>query len=68
MLTEGGLVLNSEMTALVLTDGGSINNFKIQTCALPEIRTDELLVKVHATGLNPSDYQTAEFLQKTISI
>lgn len=60
----GGLVHNSKMTALVLTDGGSIDNLKIQDIAIPEVKDNELLIKVHATGLNPSDYQTAEFLHK----
>lgn len=64
MLMVGGPVLDSKMTALVLTDGGNIDNLKVKDIEIPRIKEDELLVKVHATGLNPSDYQTAEFLQE----
>lgn len=51
------------MKALALQTGGSIDGFQITELSVPEIKDDELLVKVHATGMNPSDYQTAEFLQ-----
>lgn len=51
------------MKALVLKTGGSIDGFQIAELPTPAIKDDELLVKVHATGMNPSDYQTAEFLQ-----
>lgn len=51
------------MKALVLGKGGSIDGFSVKDIELPEIKPDELLVKVHATGLNPSDFQTAEYMQ-----
>lgn len=51
------------MKALVLEKGGSIDGFCVKDIEIPEIKPDELLVKVHATGLNPSDFQTAEYMQ-----
>ena len=51
------------MKALVLKHGGSIDNFQISDIKIPKYKEDELLVKVMATGLNPSDYQTAEYMQ-----
>lgn len=50
------------MRALVLENGGSIDGFVEKEIAIPKIKGDELLIKVHAVALNPSDYQTAEFL------
>nr|WP_263314078.1 zinc-binding dehydrogenase [Mammaliicoccus sp. Marseille-Q6498] len=52
------------MKALVLKKGGSINNLKKMEVSTPEIKNDELLIKVHATSLNPSDYQTIEYLDE----
>lgn len=50
------------MKALVLQHGGSISNLQFEDIEIPNIKSDELLIKVHAVSLNPSDYQTAEFL------
>lgn len=51
------------MRALVLEKGGSIDGFKDKIVEMPKIKEDELLIKVSAVALNPSDYQTAEYLQ-----
>lgn len=50
------------MKALVLQTGGSLDGFCVKQIDKPVIKPDELLIKVHAVGLNPSDYQTAEYL------
>lgn len=51
------------MKALVLETGGSIDGFCEKEKAIPSIRDDELLVRVHSVALNSSDYQTAEHIQ-----
>lgn len=51
------------MKALVLEYPGSIDGFKIENINKPVPKDDELLVKVYATSLNPSDYQTAEYIK-----
>ncbi len=51
------------MRALVLDKGGLIDGFVVKQINKPSIKEDEVLVKVHACGLNPSDYQTAEYMQ-----
>lgn len=51
------------MKALVLEKGGSIDGFVEKEINVPDIKEDELLIKVHAVALNPSDYQTAEYLE-----
>lgn len=50
------------MRALVLESGGSIDGLKEKGIEIPHIKDDELLIKVYAVALNPSDYQTAEYL------
>ncbi|HIT90652.1 MAG TPA: zinc-binding dehydrogenase [Candidatus Merdenecus merdavium] len=50
------------MKALVLQHGGSIKNLQFEDIPVPKIKANELLIKVHAVALNPSDYQTAEAL------
>lgn len=50
------------MKALVLRHGGNISNLQFEDIPVPDIKSDEVLIKVHAVSLNPSDYQTAEFL------
>lgn len=50
------------MKALVLNKGGNIDNLNMKEIAQPSIDKNELLVKVHATSLNPSDFQTIEYL------
>ena len=49
------------MKAVILDKPGSINGLVMKDVNQPTIKDDELLVEVHAVGLNPSDYQTAEF-------
>lgn len=46
------------MKAFVLIKGGNIKNLHIKEVNKPSIDKNELLVKVHATSLNPSDFQT----------
>ena len=50
------------MKALVLKNGGSIDGLQIADMPIPEFQEDELLIRVKATSLNPSDYQTAEYM------
>lgn len=50
------------MKAVILDKPGSIDGLVMTEINQPTIKDDELLVEVHAVGLNPSDYQTAEFL------
>ncbi len=50
------------MLALVLEKGGSIDGLKEREIEKPQIKEDELLIKVRGVALNPSDYQTAEYL------
>lgn len=50
------------MKAIVLRQGGNIQNLHFEELDIPAIKPDELLIKVHAVSLNPSDYQTIEFL------
>lgn len=52
-----------QMQALVLNRGGDIDNLELTTTAVPYVGDFDLLVKTHATGLNPSDYQTIEYLK-----
>ena len=51
------------MKALVLEKGGTIDGFIEKEIEIPQIKDDELLIKVHTVSLNPSDYQTAEYWQ-----
>lgn len=39
-----------------------MQNLHFEELETPSIKPDELLIKVHAVSLNPSDYQTVEFL------
>lgn len=52
------------MKALVLKKGGNIDNLEKKEVKKPQIKDNELLIKVHATSLNPSDYQTIEYLDE----
>lgn len=52
------------MRAMCFTEGGDISHLSIQELERPSIGEDELLVRVHATAMNPSDYQTLEYLGK----
>ena len=51
------------MKGLILKNGGSIDGFELCKIKEPQCQDNELLVKVMATGLNPSDYQTAKHLK-----
>lgn len=53
------------MKAMYFTKGGSIEHLESGELNVPQIKEDELLIKVHASGMNPSDYQTLEFMDKT---
>lgn len=50
------------MKALYFNEGGNIDHLILGEIDKPEIKDDELLIKVHATGMNPSDYQTIEYM------
>lgn len=46
------------MKAAVLTAFGGVNGFEIQEVPKPKPKPHQVLVRVHATSLNPVDYQT----------
>lgn len=45
------------MKAMVLKKFGGPDSFELQDVAVPEVESDELLVRVIATAINPLDYQ-----------
>lgn len=45
------------MKAMVLKKFGGPDSFELQDVAVPEASAGELLVRVHATAINPLDYQ-----------
>ncbi|KIQ16290.1 NADPH:quinone oxidoreductase [Variovorax paradoxus] len=45
------------MKAIVLTKFGGPDSFELQEVPIPEVGAGELLVRVHATAINPLDYQ-----------
>lgn len=45
------------MKAVVLTAFGGIENLQLQEVPVPSVDPGELLVRVHATSINPLDYQ-----------
>lgn len=47
------------MKALLLKEKNQWKNMKVEETRLPSIQEDEILVEVHAAGLNPVDYKTA---------
>ncbi|TYS89146.1 zinc-binding dehydrogenase [Rossellomorea aquimaris] len=47
------------MEALLLKDKGSWKDMKVEEIETPSPQKGELLVEVHAVGLNPVDYKTA---------
>lgn len=50
------------MKALILDEPGKLESLKvIYNREKPEPKENEIRVKVHAVGLNPSDYQTASY-------
>ena len=46
------------MKAIILTGSGGTENFSIEEISLPVPRPKEVLVKVHAIGVNPVDMKT----------
>lgn len=46
------------MKAAVLTAFGGVNGFEIQEVPKPKPKPHQVLVRVHATSVNPVDYQT----------
>lgn len=46
------------MKAVVLTAFGSVDGFEIREVPKPQPKPDQVLVRVHATSVNPVDYQT----------
>lgn len=49
------------MKVLAVERGGNIDNLKMMKIPKPIINENEVLVKVKAVSLNPSDYQTIEY-------
>lgn len=47
------------MKALVLREAGKWREMKVEEISIPSIKNNEVLVRVHAAGLNPVDYKTA---------
>jgi NADPH:quinone reductase-like Zn-dependent oxidoreductase len=54
------------MKALILTSYGGLDRLALTDIARPEIKSDEILVKIHAAGLNPIDYMIPQGLFKPI--
>lgn len=52
------------MKALIVKKPGTIDGFEVSEISLPDICSDEVRVNVKAVGLNPSDFQTIEFLKE----
>jgi NADPH:quinone reductase-like Zn-dependent oxidoreductase len=48
-----------QMKALLLREKGQWQDMKIEETAVPSPKKGEILVEVHAVGLNPVDYKTA---------
>jgi NADPH:quinone reductase-like Zn-dependent oxidoreductase len=46
------------MKAAVLTAFGSVDEFEIQEVPKPQPKPHQVLVRVHASSVNPVDYQT----------
>ncbi|BBY85984.1 zinc-dependent alcohol dehydrogenase family protein [Mycolicibacterium tokaiense] len=47
----------SMMTAVVLTRFGAADSFELRSVAVPEVGPRQVRVRVHATAVNPLDYQ-----------
>ncbi|PRY03659.1 alcohol dehydrogenase-like protein [Pontibacter ummariensis] len=45
------------MKAVILTQHGGVENFAMQELPNPEVKEDEVLVRVRACSFNPADYQ-----------
>lgn len=54
------------MKALILKRYGDLDQLALADIPRPDIKADEILVKVHAAGLNPIDYMIPEGLFKPI--
>ncbi|MTV39293.1 NADP-dependent oxidoreductase [Duganella radicis] len=54
------------MKALTLQRYGSIDHLSLAEIARPAIKPDEILVKVHAAGINPIDYMIPKGMFKPI--
>jgi len=54
------------MKALILKSYGGLDRLALTDIPRPEIKADEILVKVHAAGLNPIDYRIPQGLFKPI--
>lgn len=54
------------MKALILTGYGGLDRLALADIPRPDIKPDEILVKIHAAGLNPIDYMIPQGLFKPI--
>ena len=45
------------MKAIILKDFGGVENFELTEIENPQIKNDEVLIKIRATAFNPIDYQ-----------
>jgi len=45
------------MKAIILKDFGGTENFEIQKVEIPQLKPNEVLVRIEATAFNPIDYQ-----------
>lgn len=53
------------MKALIIQKPGSIDGLKLENnIDIPVPNSDEVRVEVKAVGLNPSDFQTIEFMKE----
>lgn len=55
------------MKAMVIREYGSADVFTYEEVEVPAIKPDELLVKVHAAGVNPIDWKIRKGMLKIIS-
>lgn len=63
--SHGEIRKEIDMKAMYFTEGGDIDRLTLGELDIPQIKENELLIKVHASGMNPSDYQTLEFMGKS---
>jgi NADPH:quinone reductase-like Zn-dependent oxidoreductase len=55
-----GRTLSETMRSVRIHEYGGIDNLKYEEVLIPEPAADEILIKVHAAGVNPSDWKIRE--------